>query len=120
MGGAAPSPADAGLLQVLLKQNPHLPLQRRPNDSSVLGHVTVLLVAQDEQRAGLMLHYGVGEDAVQDPGTSNRVLYSEIYMFTRDFSSFDIMLLHLKLQTCFVLLGIKHSNVIKIVFNIAQ
>ena len=28
------------------------------------------------------------------------------YMFTRDFSSFDIMLLHLKLQTCFVLPGL--------------
>ena len=29
-----------------------------------------------------------------------------MYIFMIDFSSFDIMLLHLKLQTCFVLLGL--------------
>ena len=36
-----------------------------------------------------------------------------INMFKRDFSSFDTMLLYLKLQTCFVLPGLIGANFIK-------
>ena len=48
--------------------------------------------------------------------SARRFISIYIHVFMKDFSSFDIMLLHLKLHTCYT----KHFNVIIILFNSVQ
>ena len=47
-------------------------------------------------------------------------IYIYLYIFMRDLSSFDIMLLHLKLQTCFVFPGLNNSKFPKTLIKIKR